>query len=242
MPASLHLSSPSPAATTTSLAPATPRILVAVGKPLIRHGLQRVIEAMQLDAQLHVSDNLESTREQLQDPGCTILLIDPEQAAALGERGLAGVARCRALLVTAREHPGERPLAGQALACGMLREAEVQAAVEALLHTLNACSAPAAQPECCGQCLARQTWQPAPLPLTPRERQVFLGIGAGRGPSEIAAELQISVKTVESHRENIKDKLSLDSGEALLHAAMRWRDGYSLQDAESAPWLDAITR
>ena len=68
------------------------------------------------------------------------------------------------------------------------------------------------------------------------------GNRAGRGPSEIAAELQISVKTVESHRENIKDKLSLDSGEALLHAAMRWRDGYSLQDAESAPWLDAITR
>lgn len=242
MPASLHLSSPSLAATSALLTPATPRILVAVGKTLIRQGLLRVIEAMQLDAQLHESDNLESTREQLQDPGCTILLIDPEQAAALGERGLAGVARCRTLLVTAREHPGERPLAGQALACGMLREAEVQAAVEALLHTVSACSAPAAQPDCCGQCLAKQTWQPAPLPLTPRERQVFLSIGAGRGPSEIAAELQISVKTVESHRENIKDKLSLDSGDALLHAAKRWRDGYGLQDGENTLALDVVER
>lgn len=242
MPASLHLPSPSSATTTTTLTPSTPRILIAVGKTLIRQGLLRVIEAMQLDAQLHVSDNLESTREQLQDPGCTILLIDPEQAAALGERGLASVARCRILLVTAREHPGERPLAGQSIACGMLREAEVQAAVEALLHTLSACSAPAAQPECCGQCLAKQTWQPAALPLSPRERQVFLSIGAGRGPSEIAAELKISVKTVESHRENIKDKLSLHSGDALLHAAKRWRDGYALQDVENAPVLDVIER
>ncbi|GGD52277.1 response regulator transcription factor [Pseudoxanthomonas indica] len=234
MPARQPSPSP-PAGTVTASQPdPAPRILVAVDKPLIRHGLIRVIEAMQLQAQLQTSDNVHSTRELLQDPGCTILLIDAAQAAALGETGLAGVARCRILLVTAREHAGERALTGQAQACGMLREAEMQATMEALLRTLDRCSVQVAQPDCCGLCLARQTWQPAPLPLSPRERQVFLSIGAGRGPREIAAELQISVKTVESHREKIKHKLLLDSGDALLHAAVRWRDGYGLHEVESA--------
>ena len=233
MPASLHLPAPTP---NTAIAPhtlAAPRILVAVGKTLIRQGLLRVINAMPLQAQLSESDNLESTREQLQDPGCTILLIDPEQAAALGASGLAGVARCRMLLVTAREHPGERPLAGQAQACGMLCESALQAAVESLLSTLCACERQAVQPACQGHCAAQQTWQPVSLPLSPRERQVFRSIGAGRGPREIATELQISVKTVESHREKIKHKLQLDSGDALLHAAVRWHDGYGLRDPET---------
>lgn len=233
MPASLHLPRPALDLATAAHTPAVPRILVAVGKALIRHGLVRVIQAMPIQVQLCESDNLESTREQLQEPGCTILLIDPEQAAALGESGLAGVARCRILLVTAREHPGERPLAGQAQACGMLRESELQAAVEALLHTLCACDVQAVQPDCYGHCAAQQSWQPASLPLSPREREVFRSIGAGRGPREIAAELQISVKTVESHREKIKHKLLLDSGDALLHAAVRWHDGYGLQDPEA---------
>lgn len=233
MPASLHLPSPTLDCAPAPPVPSIPRILVAVGKTLIRHGLVRVINAMPLQVQLYESDNLESTREQLQDPGCTILLIDPEQAAALGESGLAGVARCRILLVTAREHPGERPLAGQAQACGMLRESELQAVVEALLQRLCACTVPAVQPECQGHCAAQQTWQPVALPLSPRERQVFRSIGAGRGPREIAAELQISVKTVESHREKIKHKLLLDSGDALLHAAVRWHDGYGLREPEA---------
>jgi len=47
--------------------------------------------------------------------------------------------------------------------------------------------------------------------LSDRELQVFRLIGQGRSTRQIAAALALSIKTIESHREHIKDKLSLDS-------------------------------
>ena len=58
--------------------------------------------------------------------------------------------------------------------------------------------------------------------LSNREMQIFLLIGAGRTTGEIAAELNLSPKTVGAHREHIKTKLGLSTAaelerEALLH-------------------------
>ena len=45
--------------------------------------------------------------------------------------------------------------------------------------------------------------------LTDRELEVFRLLGEGRGTRQIAADLRLSVRTVEAYREYIKDKLSL---------------------------------
>lgn len=58
--------------------------------------------------------------------------------------------------------------------------------------------------------------------LSDRELEVFGLIGRGRGPSEIAEQLHLSVKTIETHRENIKKKLNLRSGNELIRLAMQW--------------------
>lgn len=58
--------------------------------------------------------------------------------------------------------------------------------------------------------------------LSDRERQVFMLVGEGMGTREIADRLSISVKTVESHYEHIKDKLGLASGRDLLRLALSW--------------------
>jgi DNA-binding NarL/FixJ family response regulator len=57
--------------------------------------------------------------------------------------------------------------------------------------------------------------------LSDREFEVFRLIGRGVGPGEIATRLGLSVKTVESHRENIKQKLNLPNGRELIRAAMQ---------------------
>lgn len=49
----------------------------------------------------------------------------------------------------------------------------------------------------------------APRPLTPREIQVLQRIAAGRATKEIAAELEVSAKTVEKHRQSLMDKLDI---------------------------------
>jgi DNA-binding NarL/FixJ family response regulator len=60
------------------------------------------------------------------------------------------------------------------------------------------------------------------LPLTRRETQVLQLIGSGRKTSEIAGELDLSVKTIETHRENIKRKLGLQTAPELVHHAIGW--------------------
>jgi DNA-binding NarL/FixJ family response regulator len=55
--------------------------------------------------------------------------------------------------------------------------------------------------------------------LSDRELQVLRCVGRGMSTREIADELFISVKTVEAHREHIKEKLGLASaGDLLRHA------------------------
>jgi DNA-binding NarL/FixJ family response regulator len=68
----------------------------------------------------------------------------------------------------------------------------------------------------------------SPLPqssvaeLTDRELEVFRLIGEGHGTRQIAEELHLSVKTVESYQAHIKDKLSLRSARELVQHAIQW--------------------
>jgi DNA-binding NarL/FixJ family response regulator len=60
--------------------------------------------------------------------------------------------------------------------------------------------------------------------LSDRELEVFGLIGQGKGTREIAKHLRLSVKTVESHRAHIKEKLNLKNANELVHAAIRARE------------------
>jgi DNA-binding NarL/FixJ family response regulator len=64
--------------------------------------------------------------------------------------------------------------------------------------------------------------------LSDRELQVFRLIGQGRSTRQIAETLHLSIKTVESHREHIKQKLRLESATELAHRATQWVEaGYT---------------
>jgi DNA-binding NarL/FixJ family response regulator len=60
------------------------------------------------------------------------------------------------------------------------------------------------------------------LKLTDRELQIFELIGKGTKTKNIANILKLSIKTIETHRRHIKDKLSLTSGTELVRAAIMW--------------------
>ena len=63
--------------------------------------------------------------------------------------------------------------------------------------------------------------------LSDREFEVFQLVGEGKGTREIAAHLHLSVKTVEVHRANIKQKLNLKSATDLVRYAVRWTEAES---------------
>jgi DNA-binding NarL/FixJ family response regulator len=58
--------------------------------------------------------------------------------------------------------------------------------------------------------------------LSDREMHVFQLIGSGLGTKKIAHSMSLSVKTIETHRENIKRKLGLNSGRQLLERAIKF--------------------
>ena len=65
--------------------------------------------------------------------------------------------------------------------------------------------------------------------LSDRELEVFELTGKGSSTRDIAERLHLSVKTVESYRARIKDKLNLDSGNELMKHAVQW------VESENAP-------
>jgi DNA-binding NarL/FixJ family response regulator len=58
--------------------------------------------------------------------------------------------------------------------------------------------------------------------LTDRELQVFQLLGNGISTREIAERLHLSVKTIETYRENLKVKLNVRNGAALVQRAIQW--------------------
>lgn len=71
--------------------------------------------------------------------------------------------------------------------------------------------------------LAPSSSSPSPLEsLADRELEVFELIGKGMGTREIAAHLGRSIKTIETYRARIKDKLHLKSATTLTRDAVRW--------------------
>jgi DNA-binding NarL/FixJ family response regulator len=69
--------------------------------------------------------------------------------------------------------------------------------------------------------------------LTDRELHVFKALGEGKMRKEIAAELQLSIKTVETYCERIKHKLGLASGAQLTQRAAREAEAGGLPEGRS---------
>jgi len=70
--------------------------------------------------------------------------------------------------------------------------------------------------------------------LSDRELEVFNLIGQGHGTRPIAEKLHLSVKTIESHRAHIKEKLNLQTATELVHHAIQWVQSERVVGAEEA--------
>ena len=60
--------------------------------------------------------------------------------------------------------------------------------------------------------------------LSDRELEVFTMVGEGLTTRQIAEKLHLSVKTIETHKAHIKEKLNLQSATELVQHAIHWKD------------------
>jgi DNA-binding CsgD family transcriptional regulator len=131
----------------------------------------------------------------------------------------------RMVALSAADSPAELSplLRDNACACLSLRDDEGHVAL--VLRQALRCADERFPLHACSQCPLPRTLEPRALPLSPRERDVFLMIGRGMGAAETALALGISIKTFETHRERIKLKLGLASANDLVVSASAWRRG-----------------
>lgn len=203
-------------------------LVVGSAHPLWLRGFLELVQSL---GDVHVAGaamDADGFVELLQRHRPSVVAIDAALVAAVRRRLAPDVPVPRILVFGQTDHAGTRPPFGAYCSCGYFSERDVVAKIAALVDKVARCALPHAGLDACASCLVPRSLQPPALPLTEREREVFVRIGWGLGPSEIATELGIHVKTVETHRESVKRKLGIDSATDLLDAAFKWRDGASI--------------
>lgn len=212
------------------------RVLIVDDHPLMRGGLVQLIAK---EPRLTLCGEADSV-------GTTILAVDDDPPPDLvildlmlgHEDGLELIKQIRALrpgiLILVISMHDEWIYAERALRAGasgyiMKKEpsAEVLAAVRAVLRGEVYLSGrmrvllaeKGLAPEPC-----RALVPQANPPLSDRELHIFQLIGAGLATKQIAEALHLSVKTIETYRENLKTKLRLRNAPELLRSAKAWVD------------------
>ena len=152
----------------------------------------------------------------------TVLILDVNMP---GESGLAAIPRIRGetpdtqiVVLTMQD---ETAFARQALQAGVLAYILKEAASEELVKAVRmaAVGKTYLQPEL-GARLAAEPEAPTPDDLSDRELEVLRLIALGHTNNEIAKQLFLSVRTVESHRSHIQQKLGLTNRAELVRYAI----------------------
>ena len=204
------------------------RILLADDHLLLRQGLRRLLEAEGLEVAAEAGDGREAVEEALRvQPD--VVLMD------IWMPRLSGIEATRELL---QRQPGAKVLMlsmheGRAFVEDALRAgalgyvlksasaAELCEAIEGVREGRAYLSAAVAH-EAAEAIRRPRGAAGTPLDiLTNREREVLQRIAEGFGSKEIASDLQLSRRTVESHRAHLMRKLGVHKTSALVRIAIR---------------------
>ena len=210
--------------------PSVTRVLVVDDHPVIRHGLHRLLEG---EAGFVVAGEAADAGEALvllRKGGVDLVLLD------LSLKGVSGLELIKQALA---EHPDlpilvlsmhhERFYAERVLRAGARGYIMKEEAPEVLLGALRrVASGELYLSAAFSTGLVRQAVEgkagagQGPDQLSDREVEVLRLIGQGRRTRDIAADLSLSVKTIESYRSNIKRKVGLGNAAELAHYAFHW--------------------
>jgi len=201
------------------------RVLLADDHPVFRQGLRALLEREKFDVVGEASDGLEAiaAAERLQPQVVVIDLAMPALNGIDAVREITKrVPRAKAVLLTmhTEEYHVLEALRAGAKAC----VSKTQAAEHLLQAIKDVCAGGVyLSPHVSGavvQAYLAKTELPYD-PLTPRERQVLQLIAEGKTTKETAAVLDVSVKTAETHRTNLMEKLDIHSTAGLVRYAIR---------------------
>jgi two-component system, NarL family, response regulator NreC len=200
-------------------------VLLADDHPIVRHGLRMLLEREKLEVVGEASDGLEAIdiAARLRPD---VLVIDLAMPALGGIGAVREIARAsprtKSILLTM--YTEEHHIL-EALRAGVRGCVSKTQAAEHLLEAIRAVQEGEVylSPSVSGaivQAYLAKTDSP-PDPLTGRERQVLHLIAEGKTSKEIAGILGVTVKTVETHRGKLMEKLDIHGTAGLVRYAIR---------------------
>lgn len=212
-----------------SAAAARARILIVDDHPMMREGLSFKI-ASQRDLEVCGEAATEAEGFALvaeTRPDLVIVDLALKEGTGLGllKRIRASSPDTKTLVVSAYDEASYAQRCLEAGAMGYISKQETNALVlEAIRTVLNGerFLTPAATQQLVARAVDRKaSGDPVQL-LSDREFEVFRLIGRGLTTRAIAQRLQLSVHTIETHRERIRHKLDLPNGAELTRRAVTW--------------------
>jgi DNA-binding NarL/FixJ family response regulator len=209
--------------------PLVTRILVADDHPIVRSGLKTVLDAQpDLEVVAEASDGAEAVRKALSSDA-HLAILDVAMPKLTGIQAAAELHKRKPelKLLMLSMYDGEQFLfeSLKAGASGYVLKSDADHdIVDACRRTMRGQSFlyPAAITTLMRDYIERGRSDDSQFDvLTPRELQVLKLIAEAHTSKEIAAELVISVKTVERHRQNILEKLGMSDRVELTRYAIR---------------------
>jgi DNA-binding NarL/FixJ family response regulator len=212
-------------------AAAAGRVSIAIvdDHPLVREGLAARISAQPDMEVCGEAEGIESALELIMIERPALVIVDIALRDGHGidliKRIVAAGIDTRMLVVSAYDESlfAERALRAGAL--GYINKQELQGKVVEALRTVlrgeRYVSTAMAQ-RLIAQAIGSKVAQGGIDTLTDRELQIFQLVGRGKSTREIAHELNVSVHTIDSHREHIRAKLDLHTGTELIQRAVQW--------------------
>ena len=186
----------------------TPTVFLTDDDPAIRDAVGLLLRANGLAVETFASavDFLES--DALQRPGCLLLDVRMPGMSGLDLQKRLQELNCRTPIIFMTGH-GDVPMAIRAMKAGAFDFVEKPFHAQALLDRLHEALALDAQER---RRQARRNEVAARMALlSPREREVMERVAAGQYNKVIAADLGISISTVEIHRKRVMEKLQAAS-------------------------------
>ncbi len=203
------------------------RVLLADDHAMFRSGLRRILEAEFPGVAVGEAATIAELEAEVDGHPWDVLVLDISMA---GQNSLNVLPALRArhprLPVVVLSMYGERQFVIQALRAGASAYLTKERAPEELLHAVRSVLQGRRY---VGEVLAAQladhlaaggTGSPHES-LSPRELEIFLLLASARSVSEIAAQLELSVKTVSTYRTRVLEKMGLRSNAELMQYAVR---------------------
>ncbi|QDU49127.1 response regulator [Gimesia panareensis] len=207
------------------------RIMIVDDHPIVREGYSRLIEREDnLQVCAEADSKAEALKQIMNDPP-DLVIIDISLKDGSGLELIKDIkAQFKQIKMLTVSMHDENLFAERCIRAGALGFVNKQQAPEQLVTAIHRVlsgkvflSSEITERMICRSIGSENYSEQSPIEtLSDRELEVFEQIGLGETTRQIAQKLNLSPKTVETYRENIKHKLNLDNATELIRNAIQW--------------------